>query len=177
MGRLHRKQYDAWSSFLRFHAVVVGRIERTLSEAGVIPLTSYDILLAVDGSPGKRLRMSEIADRVVLSRSGLTRSVEKLIKEGCLKREGCPEDRRGAFAVITEKGREALKKAWPVYGKAIRTYYAAHLTDEEAVNLASLFRRALRNVEAKGSRGQWSGDTAGCGPERDRPGARCRPRR
>jgi DNA-binding MarR family transcriptional regulator len=113
-----------------------------LAAAGVIPSDLYDVLLALDRAPDRRLRLSDLADHVVLSRSGLTRLVDRLEKQGLLRRERCPEDRRGAFAVLTEAGLDALRKAWPVYRDAIERHFVSHLQGEEAITL----RRALARV-------------------------------
>jgi len=132
---------DAWKGLLRAHATAITRIEARLAEAGSVPLTSYDVLLELSNAPGQRLRMAELAERVVLSRSGLTRLVERLEKEGYLTRESTKEDRRGTEAVLTDAGRQALRKAWPVYAEGIRAAFAVYLSDEEAAVLAAVLER------------------------------------
>ncbi len=76
--------------------------------------------------------MSELARKVVLSRSGLTRLVDKLEVAGLLTRESTPADGRGAFAALTDEGMAALRQAWPVYARSILKHFAQHLSDEEA---------------------------------------------
>jgi DNA-binding MarR family transcriptional regulator len=105
---------------------VVARIEEDLKEEGEISLTWYDVLLSLENAPENRLRMSEIADRIVLSRSALTRSVDKLEAEGYLRRERCSHDERGAYAVLTKKGSGALAEARPVYWAGIKKYFASN---------------------------------------------------
>jgi DNA-binding MarR family transcriptional regulator len=85
--------------------------------------------------------MNELASAIVLSRSGLTRLVDRLEVEGLLKRERSASDRRGAFAVLTEKGVEAMRKAWPVYAKGIDEHFARFLSEEEARILTGVFQR------------------------------------
>ena len=131
----------AWRSFLTAHAALVNQIERELLEAGVVPLSWYDVLFALYDAPDQRLRMSELASAIVLSRSGLTRLVDRLEAEGLLARERLVSDRRGAFAVLTEKGVEAMRRAWPVYAKGIETHFARFLSDEEARIVTEVFRR------------------------------------
>src|SRR5579872_3533734 len=126
------RQMHVLPVFLRTHSYLVGRIERSLAMAPVIPLTWYDIVLEVARAPGKRLTMGEICDRIVLSKSGLTRSVDRLVEEGYLEREQCSKDRRSFYANITRSGEKALERAWPVYRKAIEEYFLRYLTDEEA---------------------------------------------
>src|SRR5579859_3239466 len=83
----------AWRSFLTAHAALINQIERELLEAGVVPLSWYDVLFALYDAPGQRLRMSELASAIVLSRSGLTRLVDRLEAEGLLARERSVSDR------------------------------------------------------------------------------------
>jgi DNA-binding MarR family transcriptional regulator len=131
----------AWRSFLMAHAALVNQIERALLEAGVVPLSWYDVLFALYEAPERRLRMSELASAIVLSRSGLTRLVDRLEAEGLLARERLASDRRGAFAVLTEKGVEAMRRAWPVYARGIQEHFARFLNDEEARIVTKIFRR------------------------------------
>jgi len=93
--------------------------------------------------------MHELAERVVLSRSGLTRLVDRLEAERVLTRDRCGTDRRGAYAVITEQGIFALRRAWPVYANGIAKYFAQWLTPEEAEVLESAFGRILQAASKK----------------------------
>ena len=131
----------AWRSFLTAHAALINQIERELLEAGVVPLSWYDVLFALYDAPGQRLRMNELASAIVLSRSGLTRLVDRLEAEGLLIRERSASDRRGAFAVLTEKGIEAMRRAWPVYAKGINEHFARFLSHEETCIMTEVFRR------------------------------------
>jgi DNA-binding MarR family transcriptional regulator len=138
---LEQSRLGAWRSFLTAHAALINQIERELLEAGVVPLSWYDVLFALYDASGQRLRMNELASAIVLSRSGLTRLVDRLEAEGLLTRERSASDRRGAFAVLTEKGLEAMRKAWPVYAKGIEEHFARYLSDEEARILTEVFQR------------------------------------
>ncbi len=131
-GRVDEARMAAWQVFLGAHAAIIARIERDLAAAGVIPLTWYDVLIELYEAPDRRLRLHELADAVVLSRSGLTRLVDRLAAAGLLRREPDPADRRGAFAVLTAEGVRALGRAWPVYSRGIDRYFARDLNDEEA---------------------------------------------
>ena len=110
----------AWRALLVAHAAAVGAIERELASADLVPLTWYDVLVALWEAPEHRLRLHELASAVVLSRSGLTRLVDRLEAAGLLRREACADDRRGSYAVLTEAGRAAQLRAWPIYGRIIR---------------------------------------------------------
>ena len=142
--RTDPEHVEAWGHLLRLQARVVARIEENLRKGAKISLTWYDVLLALDNTTERRLRMSEIADRIVLSRSALTRSVGKLEAHGYLKRERCRHDKRGAYAVLTRKGRRALTEARPVYWAGIKKYFAANMTAAEISDLKGILGGATR---------------------------------
>jgi len=134
----------AWRAFLKAHATVVDRIDHDLVAAERLPLSWYDVLIELYEAPERRLRMHELAQRVLLSRSGLTRLVDRLEAEGLLTRDRSVPDRRGAYAVITEQGITALRRAWPVYAQGIVQYFAQWLTQEEAQVFVSALERVLQ---------------------------------
>ena len=140
----------AWRAFLNAHAAVIHLIEEDLAQAQRLPLSSYDVLLTLSEAPEHRLRMHEIAERVVLSRSGLTRLIDRLEKEELLYRERCGDDRRGAYAVLSDKGLDALRRAWPVYARGIQKNFADLLTDEEV----KVITQALERVNEHARRTQ-----------------------
>jgi DNA-binding MarR family transcriptional regulator len=132
-----------WRAFITAHAAVIERIERELAAEERLPLGHYDVLLALSEAPGRRLRMSELARAVVLSRSGLTRLVDRLERAGLLRRERCDDDRRGCYAALTGEGLEALRRAWPVYARGIDEHFGRHLDDEEVRVLGDVLGRVL----------------------------------
>jgi DNA-binding MarR family transcriptional regulator len=142
-NRLEENQLAAWRAFITAHAVVIDSIERDLAAAKRLPLSSYDVLIELAEAPEGRMRMSDLARSVVLSRSGLTRLVDRLETEGLLRRESVAGDRRGTLAVITEAGREAMRQAWPVYAAGIAAYFARHLSDDELAALTAGLGRVL----------------------------------
>jgi DNA-binding MarR family transcriptional regulator len=133
----------AWKAFLKAHRAVIDKIENDLAKAKAVPLTSYDVLLELSQAPEHKLRMSDLAKQVVLSRSGLTRLVDRLEKEGMLEREDDPNDRRGTQAALTQKGFEVLKQAWPTYAQGIHQYFANVISDQEAKVLAKALEKLL----------------------------------
>jgi DNA-binding MarR family transcriptional regulator len=137
----------AWEAFVFAHAAAVGRIERDLRAAGHIPLTWYDVLAALSEAPEGRLRLSELADEVVLSRSGLTRLLDRVEAAGLIRRERSEADRRGAYAVMTAAGEAALLAAWPDYARGIATHFSDRLTADEKLLLAT----ALGKVRTAGT--------------------------
>jgi len=140
---LDGKREAAWRALITAHATVVEKIERGLLEAGLPPLGWYDVLVELSAAPDCRLRMHELAWAVVLSRSGLTRLVDRVEKAGLLRREPDPSDRRGAFAVLTGEGRIMLRQMWPVYAVAIAEHFGRHVSDEEAHVLTEALSRVL----------------------------------
>ena len=142
-NNLSDEALDAWRRFLTAHSHLTAAIERDLQAVGVLPLGSYDVLLALYEAPDKCLRMHELAEAVVLSRSGLTRLVDRLYADGLVDRAPCPEDRRGQHAVLTPKGRAALRKTWPVYARSIENHFARHLSEAEAKRVGKLLGRVV----------------------------------
>lgn len=145
-GSLEQGREEAWRALIMAHAAAVERIERGLLEANLPPLGWYDVLLELSAAPGCRLRMHELASAVVLSRSGLTRLVDRLEKAGLLRREPDPEDGRGSFAVLTDEGAAMRQKMWPIYAKGIAEHFGAHISDGEA----EVLTRALGRVRTAG---------------------------
>ena len=146
------EQLRAWRSFLGAHAAVIERIERDLAVAGRLPLGSYDVLIALAEASERRLRMSELAAAVVLNRSTLTRRVDRLEREGLLTRERFPEDKRGAYAVLTEAGAQALRAAWPIYARGIVDYFARHLSRAEVTILRDALTRITAVAQSEGEK-------------------------
>ncbi len=139
----------AWSAFLRGHARVVASMSTDLEAGGGMPLTHYDVLRQLALAPGRGLRMSELAERVLLSRPGLTGVVKRLEADGLVERRRCAEDGRGLLAVLTPEGRRRLLAAHPTHVGSIRERFAAAYTDEELRTLAALLGR-LTGPEADG---------------------------
>jgi DNA-binding MarR family transcriptional regulator len=126
-----RPGFDAWRVFLGAHAAVIRRLEAELEAEGLISLADYDVLLNLATSPGGRLRMSELADQVLLSRSGMTRRIDRLESAGLVQRAECPADRRGSFATITAEGLARVHSASPTHVRGIEEHFIAKLTPEE----------------------------------------------
>jgi DNA-binding MarR family transcriptional regulator len=129
-----------WRSFLRAHASVTTRLEAELADTG-LPLAWYDVLLQLVEAPRRRLRMADLADRVLLSRSGLTRLVDRLQKEGYVTRERSADDARGTYTVLTRAGFDALRLAAPVHLAGVRDHFMRVYTDDELRKLGELLAR------------------------------------
>jgi DNA-binding MarR family transcriptional regulator len=126
---------------LEAHALLTDTLGRELEEAGAPPLTWYDVLVQLAMAPEDRLPMKRLAESVVLSKSGITRLVDRMVDAGYIERAACPTDRRIVYAQLTPSGRAELKKAMPVHFAGVERHLLSHLTDPEA--------RALRNALGK----------------------------
>jgi len=137
-------QMAAWRAFIGAHAYVLTRLADELQEEQELPLTWYDVLVQLSEAEDQRLRMLDLADRVLLSQSGLTRLVDRLQTAGLVERVRCIEDGRGMFAQLTPEGLSTLRRAYPTHLRGVREWFADRLTDEEAAVLA----RALHRIAA-----------------------------
>ncbi|CAN5178760.1 MarR family transcriptional regulator [soil metagenome] len=133
----------AWRTFLRAHALIVHQLEAELVAEEDLPLASYDVLLQLAEAPDRRLRMTELAGAVLLSRSGLTRLVDRLTRDGLVRRENCVDDGRGTYAVLTDAGLARLCKAAKVHLPGVRAHMTGHLRPEELETLAGLLDRLV----------------------------------
>lgn len=145
---LSARELSVWRTFLRAHASITRQMEHDLAEQHMLPLPSYDVLLQLAESPQRRLRMTDLADRVLLSRSGLTRLVDRLSKDGLVERESCPSDARGTFTVITETGLTRLREAAPTHLAGIQEHVTSRLSPSELDQFGRLLRKLLPEAEA-----------------------------
>ena len=123
------EQLAAWRAFLRAHSAMLRRIGRDLDEAGLPPLAWYDVLAALRDAPDGQLRQVELAERVLLSTSGLSRLLDRIVDRGLVERKSCPSDRRAFFVCLTDAGREMLEQMWPVYARGIAEDFLPALGD------------------------------------------------
>jgi DNA-binding MarR family transcriptional regulator len=132
---------SVWRAYLRTHAAAIRRLERDLSTGADLPLAWYDVLLQLVEAPEHRLRMAELAERVLLSRSGVSRLVDRLVAEGLVTREPFPGDARGLYTVLTDAGLQRLRRAAPVHLAGIQEYWLSRFTDAELIELGKLLAR------------------------------------
>lgn len=140
---LTRTELAAWRTFLRAHATVTRRLEAELVAEHELPLASYDVLVQLSEAPDRRLRMTELAERVLLSRSGLTRLADRLARDGLIAREACPSDARGTLAVLTDAGLAKLRQAWPTHRRGVAEHVTGRLTADEVASLAALLGKLV----------------------------------
>jgi len=129
----------AWRGFLRTHAELFKALDAELDAAHRLPLTTYEVLISLLHAPGRRLRMAELASRMLLSRSGVTRLVDRLERDGLLRREECADDGRGLFAVLTDEGERALAAARPTHLAGVRRRFLDRLSDDDQRTLARIW--------------------------------------
>lgn len=140
----------AWRTFLEAHARVIARLEAELAGERALPLTWYDVLVQLSEAEAGRLRMSDLAEAVLISRSGLTRLVDRMARAGLVERLPCPDDRRGTHVVLTAAGRARLDDASPVHLRGIERHFARWLDDDEAELLRAIFDRIIAANSAGG---------------------------
>ena len=134
-------EHAAWRAFLRTHARIARRLEADLVASQDLPLAEFDVLFQLALAPYRRLRMNELADRVLLSRAGITRLVDRLVADGLVDRVKCASDARGAYAVLTDKGRTRLADARPGHMAGVRRYFLDAFSRPELAELAELLSR------------------------------------
>jgi DNA-binding MarR family transcriptional regulator len=149
LSETHR---EAWRCYYVSFWRIFAAIEAELAAAGLPSLSWYDALYELYLAPDRHLRMSELARSALLSRSGLTRLVDKLEREKLLERKSCPKDGRVQHAVLTDKGVELLRKMWPIYRAGIARHFAAHLTEAEARDFARLLTKVSAAAEQTGEK-------------------------
>lgn len=134
---------SAWRSFLVAHARVTDTLAAELEAETGLPLTWYDVLVQLTEAPEHRLRMQELAHAVLLSKSGLTRLVDRMAAAGLVTREPCLDDRRGTFVCLAKAGTDRLDGASPVHLRGIAEHFTAHLSEPEARQLHGLLGRIV----------------------------------
>ena len=132
MNRPEPDRLAVWRAFLEAHAAITKMLEAELERERDLPLAWYDVLLQLHEADG-RLRMSELANRLLTHRSSLTRLIDRMEAAALVTREGCPSDGRGSMAVLTREGREAMRRAAPVHLRGIQEHFAGYLTDSDVV--------------------------------------------
>jgi DNA-binding MarR family transcriptional regulator len=142
---MSRKQVaaDAWGSVLRVHAAVVPILDERLKAETGLSLAWYDVLLELDVAEGRRLRMTDLGDRVVVSRSRVSRIVDEMERAGLVSREVNDDDRRSAYAAMTAAGRRAFLRAAPRYIDAIEDEFASGLTVDDLQSVNAALGKAL----------------------------------
>lgn len=138
---LSEHELRAWRGLLRTHAMLVKRLDADLESAHGLPLTSYEVLLNLWHAEEAKMRMCDVAESVLLSRSGLTRLVDRLERDGFVERVSCADDARGAFAKLTDAGRAKLEEARGTHLAGVREHFLSHLTPQHLDVLGEAWER------------------------------------
>jgi DNA-binding MarR family transcriptional regulator len=135
---------EAWGALTRTHAAIVGRLQEALAASDFPPLPWYEVLATVAEAPEQRMKMGELAEAMVITRGGLTKLVDRLIKAGLMERTFCETDRRVSYATLLPAGRDLLDEMRPVVVAELKAAFAANLSDAQARDL----REALDRVRS-----------------------------
>jgi DNA-binding MarR family transcriptional regulator len=139
--QVDQEQIAAWRAFLRAQALMLRQIAEDLDAAGLPPFAWYDVLWALYDAEDHHLQPSELADEVVLSRSGLSRMVDRIEEAGLVERKACPGDRRAIHVALTEEGERMLDEMWEVYARGIADHFQPALGEH-----ACTLREAMESV-------------------------------
>ena len=142
-SQLDQREIAAWRGFLMAHRSVIGALDCELEREHGLALSSYEVLLHLAGSPEHSLRMGELADRLLLSRSGLTRLVDRLAVRGLVERHSCPSDRRGTYAQLTDEGSKRFEEVRPTHLRGVREHFLGRVDACDLDRLAAIWDRVL----------------------------------
>ncbi len=139
--RLSEDELATWRAFIRAHATVTRRLERELEQAGGLTLSELDVLITLERAERQTLRLSDLAARVLLTKSGVTRLVDRLEEMGLVERRPCPSDRRGQNAVLTARGRMAHRRTIGIHLRSVATAFSDHVAAGEHAPLRAALER------------------------------------
>ena len=145
---------EPWRSFLTAHARITRRLDEELRAEHDLSLAEYDALLTIADAPDRRIRMRQLADRVILSKSGVTRLIDRLVMDGLVERRACASDARGAEAALTRDGLERLRRASRTHLRGISEHFLAAVDDDDLPTI----ERAMVSVADRAGPG--GGDAA-----------------
>jgi DNA-binding MarR family transcriptional regulator len=137
---LSQGEQEAWRFMVAVHARLVSRLDAELQATHAISLRDYEVLVQLSEADGAALRMVELAERLVVSPSGLTRRLDGLVRDGLVRRQACLSDRRGTLAVLSAAGWAVLEKAAPTHVAAVRRYVFDPLSDDQLRQLTAALR-------------------------------------
>lgn len=137
-GTPHR---EAWLALARAHAAITGRMQEALTDAGLPPLAWFEVLATLADAPEEKLKMGDLAEALVITRGGLTKLVDRLIKAGLLERTFCETDRRVSYATLLPAGTELMEEMRPVVSAELEVAFAANLSEGQADQLRETLER------------------------------------
>ena len=140
---LEQSMLDAWRGFLFAHAKVVRALEADMIEQHDLPLTWFDVLSRIKQAPGQRLRMHQLEEASLFTRSGITGLADRLEKAGFVRRERSAEDRRGVYLAITQAGIDKIDEVWPDHQLSIQKHFGEHLDPDDVKALQATTEKIL----------------------------------
>jgi DNA-binding MarR family transcriptional regulator len=146
---LNAAELRAWLAFLNAQSTVMRQLESDLIAADGTTLAEFDVLIQLRVAPEGRLRMTDLSERVRLTPSGITRLVDRLTKDGLVKRGRCASDRRGTWAILTAVGRERIDRLRPIHLRSVREHFACHLRPEQLGLVANALEEVARSEAAR----------------------------
>jgi DNA-binding MarR family transcriptional regulator len=144
--RLDERELRAWRGMLRVHATLTKALDAELDAEHGLPLSSYEVLMHLHDAEGQQMRMSDLAETVILSRSGLTRLVDRLERDGLIERRSCASDARGSFATLTPPGARKLQAARATHLAGVRSLFLGHFSEEQLDLLGDAWEHVLPGV-------------------------------
>ncbi len=145
---LNPREMRAWRSYIIASRRLLEALDQDLSGHD-LSMADYEVLAQLSEAPGRRIRMSDLAEIAMLSKSRLSHRIKVMEKAGWVRREACKEDRRGAWAVMTEKGMKAIVKAAPDHVNSVRARFIDRLDSGEQTNLAETFEEVLQGLRSE----------------------------
>lgn len=142
-GILPHTRFQAWLNLVQVHSVAGAKIEAELDAACGLSLAEHEVLLRLAHAPDGQLRMYDLSDLLLLSKSGITRMVDRLEKRGLVARELSDRDRRVIHARLTDEGTAVLQRAKPVLATAVDAFFSAHLSDADVAAMRGLLKKVL----------------------------------
>jgi DNA-binding MarR family transcriptional regulator len=144
--QLTADEFHAWRGFLRAHQALFRVLDEELQRETSVPFVHYDVLVQL-ANAGGRLRMRDLAGRLLVSRSGATRLIDRMEKDGHVVRERCSQDGRGQYAVLTAEGLATLERARPTHLRGVRHRFLSQIDDDQLRAVGAAFTRVLRELE------------------------------
>jgi len=138
---LSERELAAWRGLLEVHSGTIAQLDAELEQEHGMQLSSYEVLLHLNDAPDCALRMGQLAERLFLSRSGLTRLIDRLVKAGLVERAECESDRRGSYARLTAEGRARFEAARPTHLRGVREHFLSKLSGADLDRLAEIWVR------------------------------------
>jgi len=151
-SKVAREGVVAFRSLLEAHARLLAELDAALTRSHGMGFSDFEMLLALVESEVGELRLSELAERTLVSRSALSRRIDSLVELGWVRRRSCPTDRRGTFAVLTEEGRARFVDALPTHDAVLRQMLLERLSSAELLELSGLLDRVARYEESEAAR-------------------------